>query len=353
MTCKVTKRAIATSILALSASVSMLIGTTFAWFTDSVSSNGNIIKTGRLDVEMKWTDGTDNPVPDNTWKSPGSGEIFNYSLWEPGYTEARHIAISNEGSLGLKYKVLFQAEAGTIDMDLAGTIDVFYSDPAKQMINRSSVDGLDHIGTLADVLQNNAGDSNTAQGELLPGQQDVVTVVLKMQESAGNEYQNRSIGDSFSIKIFASQLAYESDSFNNTYDKDALYEDEVLTSSDMDYTSENGKITVTVPAGSAYVFDKFGITATYDVYNNGDGSCLISTEIRFTKNDQPVTDGSVSYPVKINIGTGLRITSVTHAGSPVAYTYDQELGTVGFTTNGFSLFEINYTLGQIEDAEED
>ena len=59
-----TKKALVASVLSLVLCFSMLIGTTFAWFTDSVTSAGNIIKTGNLDVEMYWADGT-QAVPSN------------------------------------------------------------------------------------------------------------------------------------------------------------------------------------------------------------------------------------------------------------------------------------------------
>ena len=91
------KRSLLMSALALLLCVSMLIGSTFAWFTDSVTSAGNIIKSGKLDVEMYWADGT-KAVPaagSADWKNAASGAIFKYDLWEPGYTEVRHIKIEN------------------------------------------------------------------------------------------------------------------------------------------------------------------------------------------------------------------------------------------------------------------
>ena len=49
---KNTKRALLTSVLSLTLCGSMLVGTTFAWFTDSVSSTNNVITAGNLDVEL-------------------------------------------------------------------------------------------------------------------------------------------------------------------------------------------------------------------------------------------------------------------------------------------------------------
>ena len=47
-----TKRALLLSALSLLLCVCMLVGSTFAWFTDSVTSANNIIKSGNLDVEL-------------------------------------------------------------------------------------------------------------------------------------------------------------------------------------------------------------------------------------------------------------------------------------------------------------
>ena len=55
---KSTKKALIASVLSLVLCFTMLLGTTFAWFTDSVTSSNNIIKAGNLDVEMYWADGT-------------------------------------------------------------------------------------------------------------------------------------------------------------------------------------------------------------------------------------------------------------------------------------------------------
>jgi hypothetical protein len=57
-----------------------------------------------------------------------AGPIFNYDKWEPGYSVARHIKISNEGSLALKYKLTITAN-GEVS-ELADVIDVYYVDPA-------------------------------------------------------------------------------------------------------------------------------------------------------------------------------------------------------------------------------
>ena len=52
---KSTKRALLTSALALLMCVTMLVGATFAWFTDTASTGVNKIQAGNLDIEVEYT----------------------------------------------------------------------------------------------------------------------------------------------------------------------------------------------------------------------------------------------------------------------------------------------------------
>ena len=213
---KHTKRALLASILSVVVCAAMLAGSTFAWFTDSVTSAGNIIKSGNLDVALEWANGTE-ALDTATWQDASTGAIFNYDLWEPGYTEARHVRISNKGNLALKYEIRIAAN-GEVSK-LADVIDVYYIKDAKQITSRTGLTDENKIGTLSQVLAN----PYAAKGHILAGDNaaDVATIALKMQESAGNEYQNLSIGTDFSIQLVATQYTSEKDSFDDQYDKDA------------------------------------------------------------------------------------------------------------------------------------
>ena len=215
---KGTKRSLLMSVLALLLCVSMLIGSTFAWFTDSVTSAGNIIKSGTLDVEMYWADGTKAvPAADSAdWNDASKGPIFKYDKWEPGYTEVRHIKIENKGTLALKYQLMIEAKDEV--SDLAKVIDVYFLDPAVAIAGRTELDESKKIGTLDQVL---AGMPRSTSGTLEAKKDATITLVLKMQESAGNEYQGLSIGTMFAVKLLATQLTAEEDSFGPDYDKDA------------------------------------------------------------------------------------------------------------------------------------
>ena len=213
---KHTKRALLASVLSVVVCSAMLVGSTFAWFTDSVTSAGNIIKSGNLKVALEWANGTE-ALDTATWQDASTGAIFNYNLWEPGYTEARHVRISNKGNLALKYEIRIAAN-GEVSK-LADVIDVYYIKDGKQITSRTGLTDENKIGTLSQVLAN----PYAAKGHILAGENavDVATIALKMQESAGNEYQGLAIGSDFSIQLVATQYTSESDSFDDQYDKDA------------------------------------------------------------------------------------------------------------------------------------
>ena len=215
-----TKKALLSSALALFLCFVMLLGTTFAWFTDSVTSANNIIQSGNLDVEMYWADGAKAvpAVDDAGWKDASTTAIFDYANWEPGFVQVRHVKIANEGSLALKYEVSIIAN-GEIS-DLADVIDVYYADPAVQVADRTSLTDDNKLGTLTEVL---AALGNTGNGTLAAETNDTITIAFKMQETAGNEYMDKSIGTNFSVQVFATQLASEDDSFGSDYDTDAPY----------------------------------------------------------------------------------------------------------------------------------
>ncbi len=207
------KTALFSAILSMIVCISMFAGTTFAWFTDSVVSIGNKIVAGRLDVdlELKTSDGwisiSDTGAP-----------IFNYDKWEPGYSEVKMLKIVNNGSLALMWKARFVSsnELGI----LADVIDVYVlpSDSEPTMPDRS-FSGYTHAGTIREFVNT---IEDTTYGSLNASESKYLTIGLKMQESANNDYQNADLG-AFDIQIVATQLSAENDSFDNTYDNNADY----------------------------------------------------------------------------------------------------------------------------------
>lgn len=219
MKTKSTKRALLMSALALLACVSMLVGSTFAWFTDSVTSSNNKIVAGKLDVQL-WMD-TGDGYEDI---SKATDSIFNMltnkaqnnnadTLWEPGKTQVAYLKIVNGGTLALKYSValkvydvekdLHEVMQYAITPDATyGTVKAWDADNGKQVVLGTQT------VTDADVAMN-------------PGDEHVFALSIHMLEEAGNQYQEGKLN--FDLTVLATQLAAEEDSFNNQYDKDAIY----------------------------------------------------------------------------------------------------------------------------------
>lgn len=226
-----TKYSIKTSIVSLLLCFSMLLGTTYAWFTDSVTSSGNIIQSGNLDIGMYWSE---NNTDWHDAEGANSSPVFSYDNWEPGYTEVRYIKVTNEGSLSFKYQMTLSPN-GEVE-NLAEVIDVYYDIVTgnDEFIAPNSADkqgSLTKVGNLKELIES---DDAVAGGVLLPvnelstdyySGEIVVCISFHMQEQAGNEYQGKSIGTTFDIKLYATQYDYENDSFDNSYDDEAEWPD--------------------------------------------------------------------------------------------------------------------------------
>ena len=237
---KSTKRSLFTSIMALILCFSMLLGTTFAWFTDVVTSEGNKIVAGSLKIDLELYD-----KATGTWNSIKNSQspIFNHKNWEPGYTDVKVLRITNKGSLALKW------DASIIPLDeltaLADVIDVYiYSadiEPSYTTRNNLEKNGFEKSGTLREFAEGLDTESASA---LMAGESDYLGIALKMRTEAGNEYKNLSCGE-FDIRIVATQYSAESekDSFDENYDSGAQFP--VFKPADLTLSvkTENNKVT--------------------------------------------------------------------------------------------------------------
>ena len=333
------KKALIASLLSVVLCFTMLVGTTFAWFTDSVTSAGNIIKSGNLDVEMYWADGT-GAVPTNEagWTDASTGAIFDYNNWEPGYVQVRHIKIENKGSLALNYRVNIVANGAV--SDLADVIDVYYVDPAVQVIDRTALESVPKLGTLTEVL---AGLGETGSGALEAGNSDTVTIAFMMQTSADNHYQEKSIGTDFSVQLLATQRTSESDSFNDQYDNGATYPAISSATIGGGESITAGNVTVTLPLSAPEGVYTLKIDNILEVSNASDETTL-SLDIELLKDGVKVEpEAGKLYTVEIDFDKSLIIIGVTHKGEAIAaYAYDSQESVLTFETDSFSPFAVSY-----------
>ena len=231
MTSKSTKRALISSALAILMCAAMLIGTTFAWFTDTASTAVNKIQAGNLDIELAYKNSTTGGEFKEANKE--TSVFDNNALWEPGHVEYVVLKVSNTGSLALKYKL------GINITNEVGSTNV-YNNAFKlsDYIRFAVLDG-DRTGSSVDrdALVAAATDSKlikegyTAENHLTAtgtdNSQKVVTLVVWMPTTVGNEANHKTEVTAPSIdlgiSVAATQDTVEKDSFDNTYDKDAVY----------------------------------------------------------------------------------------------------------------------------------
>ena len=198
---KNTKNALLHSVIALLLCVSMLVGTTFAWFTDSVTSGVNQILAGNLDVELVDADGKSLEGKPLTFLDVnGNANI----LWEPGCTfKTQGFRVSNEGNLALKYTMYINGLLG--DSKLLEVIEFSLLDEQGKEVDIDDFEG--HLS------------AKTYSG--------LYYLVGHMAESANNDYQGLTL-TGVGITVHAAQLTKENDSFGSDYDKDGQYSNAVI-----------------------------------------------------------------------------------------------------------------------------
>ena len=358
---KATKRALLTSITALAMCVVMLVGTTFAWFTDTATANVNKIQAGNLDVALEMLDGTN-------WVT-AEGKTLNFVkaanapagekvLWEPGAEyKLPELRVRNDGNLALKYEVAITGAVdatpnnGVNDLELLNVIT--FSASIGGGTATSGVYGT----TIADGALNAKDDAQTIQ------------LSAKMDENAGNKYQEMAISG-IAITVKAMQTSYEYDSNGNTYDRDANGNPDNPT------WSISANVTAPVVSGGATVISNADKTAVATVPAAAVDTSTTELTWNVTASDSAAASVSVSSaqaavgydvsvvglktgnttPVKVELKVGAGLTNVVlyHNGSAMTkgtgadsltdgqYFYNESTGILTFATSTFSPFAVVY-----------
>lgn len=262
---KNTKKALLTSALCLLLCCSMMIGTTFAWFTDSVESLNNKIVSGNLDVEM-YNALQDKLTDDTKVKNEGLFEEITY--WEPGVVAYENLTIVNEGTLALRYAL-------NINFDNENTLNGYGLSDKLQVAfvpgGFANDQTRDEVIAAADEYFAPM-DSFDQEGKLLPEKHDHITeidktdipvkyvtyaIVIYWEPSADDNNWNANNGQTTSdgealhidlgVNLFATQLVAENDSFGPDYDTEAQY---------------------LIQAGQAATFDNQTMTGEVQNYGN-------------------------------------------------------------------------------------
>ena len=254
---KNTKRALLASVLSMMLCLAMLIGSTFAWFTDSVTSGVNKIVAGNLDVELEYRpvtvneDGTTTfgewtPVdPAKSLFKPTEGD--GATLWEPGHVETVNLKVANLGTLALTYQlgINIASEKGSTNVNdeafkLSDYIKFAVLDGEQTFADRdAAIAAADATAVDLSAIAVNEG------GVLYPNgkgeAEKLVTLVVYMPTTVGNEANYKTGYDApeieLGINLVATQTPYENDSFDNQYDKYATYPDAKTVSDVTEFTN--------------------------------------------------------------------------------------------------------------------
>ena len=245
---KSTKRALLGSVMAMVLCLAMLIGATFAWFTDTASTGVNKIQAGNLDVQLVDENGNSLEGKTLEFKKAANAAEGEAVLWEPGCTyELPAVYVKNNGKLALKYKV--------------------------------TITGINGSAKLNDVIDWTINDADlSADHSLAAGAtSEALTIKGHMQESAGNEYMNESI-DGIAITVVATQDTVESDSFDNQYDANAEYPVAVTTGDELQAIVNNATAPVNIVLTNSITTNNFVIPEDKDVTLDLNGRTVTNAE---------------------------------------------------------------------------
>ena len=232
---KSTKSSLLISSISLLLCFAMLLGTTFAWFTDSAVSASNVITSGNLDIDVQYTLGDKDASGEFVWnKLDGAKDLFQKGLWEPGHTEVVALKIENKGSLALKYTAnmnIIEETSGKTKEDK----DIVLSDILTVASKKSDAvadvttafEGENALTYDKTALFKSTDVLGTKNSEIVEKNKvEYVIIKVDMADTVGNEanHDGKNIPQiEFGINVIATQYTFEEDSFGNEYDKDAQY----------------------------------------------------------------------------------------------------------------------------------
>lgn len=230
------RNALFTSIISMLLCVSMLVGTTFAWFTDEVVSGMNTIVAGNLDIEVTNADG------DIT----GQKELFDdVTLWEPGVVAYENLTLVNKGTLALKYAMYMNFDGQNYVIEADGTKTNYgLASKLKVAIVPGGVEGGARESVIAKGTEAgwNTLENLAQTGKLYPANNmptdgknaETYGLVIYWEPADDDNNWNVKNGKTttdekplhidLGINVVATQLTYEEDSFNNLYDENSKFD---------------------------------------------------------------------------------------------------------------------------------
>lgn len=273
---KSSSRRLLFSMVTMIVCIAMLVGSTFAWFTDTSKSANNVIKPGRLDLDVKYTlDG------ENWHDLNGAENLFGDGLFEPGYTRVVAFKVRNNGSLAFKYKMSLDIISEKLGVNVAGE-NFALSDylvastaPAQEWTEGNQIGQMLRLAFDADLHNSIAWtDSNIrelsfgAEDVVLTHGQEVVSMIkVCMPTDIGNVANSKDDNSTpeliLGVTVVATQATVEEDSYGPKYDKDATYP--VTTAADLQSIVRDATQHVNIVLSGDITTDNFVIPAGKDV----------------------------------------------------------------------------------------
>ena len=261
----IARNALFTSIISLMLCISMLVGTTFAWFTDSVVSGNNIIAAGNLDVELYHS----NKAVQNE-KVNGETELFSdIKLWEPGVVVYENFVVANEGNLALKYQLSINITDETVvnghglseALKVAVVEGGFSGDrAAAHALWNTQSDKVTFYDLASFVLSGEleGTEKSNTYGIVIywePTDNDNLFNLKDVEKNEDGSAKN-PLSITMGVNLFATQEMYEDDSFGPDYDAgadDDVWVDgfDVYSEQDLNAAIANGETAIDVMADIA------------------------------------------------------------------------------------------------------
>ena len=310
-----TKKSLLASGLALLICAALLVGTTFAWFTDSVTNKGNSIQAGSLMInayayklgtggqtctipgfngnqKFTFTDAAQDLRADTT-------PIINEPMWEPGASSAKLLQVTNNGTLAAKLKLDFTTSG---DLTNALWFDFIQIDENGDKVGTFTQRPMNTLATFAENLELPLDAGATVRFVLVYG----------MYTTVGSEY----MGDSFTadVTILATQNTKEADGFGNTdYDQDAEYP--IVT---VDATDDLADVITNAPTGSIVDIKEEVSLPTGQQIIIGD-----QKEITIQLNQNTLCiEGENFNPIVVSEGSTLTVTDGTVTTDTATYCFE-------------------------------
>ncbi len=378
---KNTKTKLISSVAVLLICFAMLIGSTFAWFTDSASTGVNKIQAGNQDLKMSVKNKTNNTTWTEVDENTKLFNIVDNTKWEPGVVAYEKFKVENVGNLALDYTLGFLPANVTSTPSGESLIDVI-----KVYEIEGNVTITDRASLLSQIPASYNFIDSYSQNNVRMNQNETkyFTIVLYWQPTDHDNDYNLSepLKADLGIELVAKQATVERDSFDEQYDSSSLYpvhasinlyNDVIDTNGSNKVTNRNLIITstartsdnqpvakVTIPSGVIVEDSANELKYTAEEVTTPNGVVVSSTNNSKTLEIDVIgLSDSNTTPIKIetNIGADLGDVTLQHVGSSVPtnkemnlsdvdsdqdYHYDNQTGILTFLSSSFSPFVIEY-----------